>query len=34
MGLTAAGVARQAEKRRNGFEKVWDGYPLEKPAGN
>jgi hypothetical protein len=34
MGLTADGVARQAEKRRNGFEKVWDGYPLEKPAGN
>jgi hypothetical protein len=34
LGLTADGVARQAEKRRNGFAKVWDGYPLEKTAGN
>jgi len=33
-GLTADGVARQAEKRTNGFEKVWDAYPLEKTAAN
>lgn len=30
-GLTASGVIRQAEKPRNGFEKIWDAYATETP---
>lgn len=30
-GLTADGVIRQAETRRNGFEKIWDAYDADKP---
>jgi len=32
-GLTASGVIRQAEKPENGFEKIWDAYPVETGGG-
>jgi Protein of unknown function (DUF2459) len=32
-GLTASGVIRQAEKPENGFEKIWNAYPIEKTRG-